>query len=173
MPDAHGGFTLLELIVVIVVMGLIFGIAVPQVENLSPMYSARAAARELGSELEFVRTNSILERKTYGLHYDLDRNIYAYILPPPEDEPDLPFEEWELGLEHELPGLVQFKSIQLADGMVVDSGSVDVILDPLGAAGSHIVTFVADETYTISMKFNALIGSVDFEAGEMSFVQYR
>ncbi len=167
------GFTLIELIIVLVIIGLIFGIALPNLENLSPEYSLRSAAREIGSQLEFIRSQCVIDRRKCGIQYDLENNFYRPVFPPPEDEVDLPLDQWPLGEPIELPPFVRFKAVKLADDFYVENGTIDVIMDPLGAAGNHIVVLDTEEGFTISVKFNALIGSVDFVLGEESFERYQ
>jgi prepilin-type N-terminal cleavage/methylation domain-containing protein len=175
MTDRRKGFTLIEIILVLVLIGILFGVVVPKVENLTPKYALRAAARSIGSQLEYVRSNCILRRQTFGISYDFELNRYRVIMPPPEGDPDLPLEEWPRTEPTKLPSLVRFHGVVLADNSVYlaeDEREVTVLLDPLGTTGSHVAILEDDVGHILSVKFNALTGTVDFYEEAVGFARY-
>lgn len=87
MRQRHpNGFTLLEMIIVLVIIGLILGIAVAR----GPMHSARldaeAAARELAGALRLARGRAIAADRTTAVALAADRyqidGLPAHGLPP-------------------------------------------------------------------------------------------
>ena len=68
--------------------------------------------------------------------------------------------------------LVGFHGIVLADNSVMNDGVVNVLLDPLGASGSHVVVLEAEDGHLLSVKFNALTGTVDFFPEIVGFARY-
>lgn len=174
MPVRQRGFTLIELIVVLVIVGLVFGVAVPHLERLSPRYSMRAAARRIASDLEYIQSTSSFRQKTYGVRYDLGENVSYTIMPPEKDDVWIPFDKWPLSTPKELPKLVEFRAVVLADNTVFEGEEVaDIMLDPLGASGSHVVILEDTDGHVMSVKFNALTGTVDFLPGEVGFARYE
>jgi len=168
------GFTLVELIVVLALIGIIFGIAVPRVENLTPKYAMRSAARSIASTLEYIRSQAVYQGKTFAILYDLKRNMYIPVFAPPEYEPDLPFELWPRGEPQSLPTLVRFHSIIRADNsifQVADTDQVPIRIDPMGASGSHVVVLTDADGHVLSVKFNALTGTVDFYGEIVAFAR--
>ncbi|HNS00662.1 MAG TPA: prepilin-type N-terminal cleavage/methylation domain-containing protein [Planctomycetota bacterium] len=167
------GFTLFELLVVLVVVGLIAGIGLPRLEALSPKYSLRAAARAIATELEYVRSTGVFQCRTYGMRYDIGRNVYYMVLPPEEDAGDIPFEDWPISSGMRPPALIAIKAVVLADNSVFEGDDIaDVVIDPLGAAGSHVVILTNTEGQVLSVKFNALTGTVDFFNEEVGFARF-
>lgn len=167
------GFTLIELLVVLVVVGLIAGIGIPRLETLSPKYSLRSAARTIATELEYVRSTGIFQHKTYGMRYDIGLDVYYMVLPPEEDAAEIPFEEWPISPPMRLPALVTIKAVVLADNSVFEGDDIaDVLIDPLGAAGSHVVILENIDGRILSVKFNALTGTVDFFNEEVGFARF-
>jgi general secretion pathway protein H len=75
-PAAEGGFTLLELLVVIAVLGfalvLITGYKAPWSSGLA----LRATAAELASGLRLARSEAILDNRSVALVLDLERHRY-------------------------------------------------------------------------------------------------
>lgn len=84
----RAGFSLVEIMAVLVILGVILMSIVPAIDNLVPAYRLRGAAREVASLIELAHSEAVSTRKEFRLAYDLDRNTYWLILPPkdPEEE---------------------------------------------------------------------------------------
>lgn len=163
----------MELIIVLVVVGMLFGVAVPRMERLSPKYSLRAEARGIASKLEYVRSTAVFQQKTYGVRYYVGYNAYQLVFPPPAGDADLPYEDWETSSMTRLDAMVKIRGVVLADNSFHGSeASVDVLIDPLGISGSHVVILEDIDGRVLSVKFNALMGTVDFYAAEVGFARF-
>jgi len=168
------GFTLIELIVVVTILGIISAVVVPQLGNISPRYRLRAAARIVGSQISWTRSMAGATGEEYAMRYDLDARTLWSILPPEEDDdPDLDIDE-RVALEKiVLPDRIEIAEVRFPDGDKEEgSGVAEVIFDAHGNEGSHIVVLRNEEESMISVKFSSLIGTVDFFAGEAEFEDY-
>ena len=168
------GFTLMEMVVVIVIMGLLFSVVLPSLEGISPKYRLRSGARELGSKINQLRSLAGATGKTFALHYDLEEQRFWMIMPPGADEdPDLPLEDREFGVKIDLPDHVEITEIILADGTSISGGELDVVFDPIGNEGSHIAYLRNNDDQLIAIKFNSLLGYVDYFDTEVKFERYQ
>ena len=173
-PRTSSGFSLIEIIIVIVILGVISALAIPAMNGLTPKYRLRAAARILAGQINEVRSNAGVTAKTYHLHYDLKENQAWIILPPGEDEdPELPIDEREVLNHLPLPKQVTMEKIILPDGTELEDEDVDIEFDPLGLQGSHIVYLRNIENHLIAVRFNSLLGEVAFSNKEIEFESYR
>ncbi len=70
------GYTLIELIVVIAIMGIIAGVAIPRV--IGSLYSGkqRSEAFQLLTTIRYAQGMAALQRAPYRLHFDLDNQSY-------------------------------------------------------------------------------------------------
>ena len=168
------GFTFLELMLVLLVLGIVFSIGVVKMTGTLPRYRLRTAARDIGMQVEDTRLIAISRGSWTGIRYHLDEDRCGYqILPPaPRDYPDEPVEEREpferIFFEHPdgnralYPG-VRIISIEMrGSNEVQTSGIIDVYFSPTGTEGSHIVRVAHQEGVVYSVTFNALTGTVDF-----------
>lgn len=85
---ARAGFSLVEIMAVLIILGVILMSIVPAIDNLVPAYRLRGAAREVASLIELAHSEAVSTRKEFRLAYDLDRNTYWLILPPKDPEQD-------------------------------------------------------------------------------------
>ena len=70
------GFTLLEMLAVIMVIGVILGLALPQVSSLGRA-ELRASTRRLSGTIRLGYHLAVLNKKNYRLLLDLDQQAYA------------------------------------------------------------------------------------------------
>jgi general secretion pathway protein H len=73
---ARAGFTLIELIVVLVIVTLLFMIAVPQMGNVLPQMKLKSGAREVMGALRESRSRAIMSNSDVVFSLDVDRHRY-------------------------------------------------------------------------------------------------
>src|SRR5579864_6672687 len=83
----RGGFTLIELIAVVVIMGLIAMVTVTRLDFLVPKYRLRGAAREVGSVLGLGKAHAASNGKDVYFEVDLARGAFWLLAPFPKQEP--------------------------------------------------------------------------------------
>jgi len=171
---AGDGFTLIELIVVVTILGIISAVVMPQIGNISPKYRLRSAARVVGSQISWTRSMAGATGEEYAMRYDLEAGALWSILPPgKDDDPELDIDEREALEKLELPDHIKIAEIRFPDGDKEEgSGIAEVVFDPHGNDGSHVVILQNEEETKISVKFSSLIGTVDYFAGEAEFEDF-
>ena len=70
------GYTLIELIVVVVLIGLVLTLAVPRLRNALLTDNLKGAARKMISIINNLRNEAIRDQRDYFLHLDLDVNKF-------------------------------------------------------------------------------------------------
>jgi prepilin-type N-terminal cleavage/methylation domain-containing protein len=173
-----GGFTFIELILVIAIVGVLFTIAAISFRGLMPKYYLRTSARAIATLVESLRLSAVTRGVWMGIHYELtppgDERTYHEVVPPaPEDDPDQPIEErTRIGRERTAPG-VRIARVVLPNSQTVDRGPVNILFSPMGNAGSHIVVLEGEEGRLSSVKLNCITGTVEvLENVEASFQHF-
>ncbi len=75
----NSGFTLMELVVVIALIGVLASLAIPEYINWLPKYRAKKAAMELSGQLHKVKLKAIRENRPRAVYFDENSDRY-YIL---------------------------------------------------------------------------------------------
>lgn len=76
MQKNSKGYTLIELIVVIVLLGIIFSFTAPKFRDAVLTDSLKNVTRDLIGKINILRSDAILESKDYLLRFDLEKNEY-------------------------------------------------------------------------------------------------
>ena len=69
-PNRQSGFTLIEMIVVLVVLGLVFGLVITRGPMHSATLDARTAAREVAQALRLARSRAIVSDRLVSVRID-------------------------------------------------------------------------------------------------------
>jgi len=98
------GFTLVQLMVVMAVMGVTASIALPGFMRFAPRMRLKSAARGIVSDMQMARTKSLKERSTWAIQFDTGTSEYVLLS---DDGPD---DTWNTGDD------TVFKTVNLTDG---------------------------------------------------------
>ena len=105
------GFTLIEMIVVIAIMAIMLGIAVPAFLGMTPRSSLKTAARDIISNLQLARVEALRGRTTWAVQFDTDNARYRILDDDGTDD------TWNTTDDH------VFKTVNFSDYRDVSYGS--------------------------------------------------
>ena len=167
------GFTLIEILAVVLIIGMVLAIVLPNLDRITPKHRLASAAREIASTSELARHLAITRSALYSVLYELDppgsrgRAIYRILLPPGEDG------QRDSLSGRVLPDGVAIRSVSVAGGSGASSGEVLIDFSPTGEDGAHIVVLENEDGALLSVKFQPLVGIASFSEGEARFEEYR
>ena len=130
-PAIQGGFTLLELVVVLSIVGIAVSFVLPSLERGFRQWRLQGAARDLATTLKFTRNQSVAQRASFQVVFDRSRNVYwldrtdAPALAEPEQA-----EEKQVRL-YALPGGVKFLAVTVGSTRA-DGERVGILFSPRG-----------------------------------------
>ena len=73
------GFTLVEILVLIAVLGIIGAIAVPNFIGLTPRMRIKSAARNIVSDMQMAKTKALRDGLTWTIQFDTSNNQYSVL----------------------------------------------------------------------------------------------
>jgi len=177
-------FTLLEMVVVLVLIGILLAASPMALDSLVAERELDSEVGRIGTTLEFLHTQAVLDRTDYAIHYDTEGRRWAMQVPEeieqPSPEPDgEPIRALVLDKEilldeldwHVLPAGLK---LEIYEGVRrIDSGSYRVILRANGTVDPHALIVESnnissldeiDRTRTIKVNFP---GFVSFAPGKV------
>ncbi|NJN14769.1 MAG: prepilin-type N-terminal cleavage/methylation domain-containing protein [Planctomycetes bacterium] len=150
LRSARGGFTLLEMVVVLVLVGLMLAVSPMALDSVVSERELESEVSKLGTTIEFLQTQAVLDRTDYAIHYDTEKGRWAMQMPEEVEQsprerggksfsalvldPDVGLDELDW---HALPAGI---SLELYEGVRrIDAGSYRVLLRANGTVDPHAV----------------------------------
>lgn len=155
---ASGGFTLLELVLVMVVIAIVIGVALPRLPDVAGMQIDRTS-RKTGIMFQLVRNKAVTLRRYYRLDVDVDRSRLAASYLGPE----------ELYIEDDAIRPVQFTdSVTIVDLITVQDGKVtngrgEVHISPRGIVEPSVIHLADTKGRIRSIRPHMVSGQVSVE----------
>ncbi len=166
-----GGFTLLELMVVVAIMALATRLVFLNAGAFIPSWQLNAQARKLASRISFLASEARIQGRTMGLEFDLDSQSVRTNLPPDyslalvdETSPPQLSTDWR-----RLDRPLVVASIEIGTkGNLFRSGSVVLPFSPLGTTVDAAILLKNPnyEKMEITLLVHGLTGEVEILPGE-------
>ncbi len=160
------GFTLIELAVVVCLVSLFLGLAVPRVEGFLFRGGLNGAARSMKASVRYLRSKSILTGEFTALCFDLDRNAYSGEYEPAErtagetgraGAPLIPPET--------LPEDVRFLDVSNIREPKRRTGELRSVLNPKGVIEETVIHLADDRGRRLTLVINAYTGRFSIHEG--------
>ena len=91
------GFTMLELMIILFILGILMAISIPSFSSWLPEYRLKCAVRELYSNMQFARMTSIRANVTYRLTFNIASGSYILQRPDLSIEKIIKFADYDPG----------------------------------------------------------------------------
>jgi prepilin-type N-terminal cleavage/methylation domain-containing protein len=160
------GFTLIEILVSLLIIGLLAAMIAPNLGAFVPKARLDAAAKVLAANIDFLRSEAKIQGKRFALELDLDRGMWRHVLPPEERltteqdvEPLEPHqEEWMLLQEG-----VRIATAGNANEGLAKAGKFSLVFDHNGQTGdqSIVLQLADDPTMTWTVNIRGLTGQCE------------
>lgn len=151
------GFTLVELVIVVFIMGILASVATPRIATRFDHYRVKAAAARIASDLDWARQHA----KRIGRDQQVIFTLPGSYALPGMDDPDHPSQGYAVDLAQ--------TEYDVTINSVSFDANLDVIFDMYGQpfAGSPLVPLMADGTVTISSGGQSRIVTVNAVTGKV------
>ncbi|MBE7416087.1 MAG: hypothetical protein HS130_13080 [Deltaproteobacteria bacterium] len=154
-----GGFTIIELVVLMAVIGLVLAVALPRLAGFEHA-ALKSQAGKLSTLLRYANESAATKRLHYKVSFDIENGSVMV-----ERSPDGREFSGDTGIR----GLKMSGGVALRDLVVegfgkIETGTVSVVFTPLGAAGGFSVHLEAGKDW-FTVKFNPYSGKAEVVEG--------
>lgn len=167
----RSGFTLLELILVVAILGIMVGVVAIRMDSMVPKYRLRGAAREVGANLKLAKSRAASTGRNVYVAFDVSEGKHWLLVAFPKLERDgtpkepVEFEYQEI-FKRALPSGVKFVDVLLSPDQKVEQGKAMVRVSPFGLS-NHVVVNLRGEDKPMAVRMNGLTGMIAY------FEEYR
>jgi type II secretion system protein H len=115
VKNREKGFTLVELMIVLVVLGLMLALAIPKLGELGDA-NLKRSARHLTGMIRFLRDDSQAKKAVYRIKFDIQNGHYWAELLTQTSDKTMEFKRYESTMvaEASLSGQTTFRDVQVA-----------------------------------------------------------
>jgi len=159
---ARGGFSLLELLVVLFIVAMLAAVVVPRMTGTLSNTRLKTASKNISAALRFARSRAATEKTVYTATFDMDAGRLAVVSGEAAvaDDGDGPGAG-----SYELPEGVKLETASLGEEEV-DSGVFDIRFFPTGGSTGGELVLVNDRERRYSISVDLITGVVTVEEVE-------
>lgn len=163
-PSNDRGYTLIELIVVIVLLGLMFGLAVPKFRQAVLSDSLNATSLRVIGLIEDLREKAVSDQVVYILHLDLrEKKLWAFAGTASEEE-----QETARARAYQLPADVDIEDIwSWSGGKLYDEATIR--FSKKGYIEQSMIHLKSEDGRQLSLELSPFLGSIKIHQGYVDF----
>jgi prepilin-type N-terminal cleavage/methylation domain-containing protein len=164
---AAGGFTLLELLVVVTMIAMISAMVIPNLGTFVPSTRLEGSGKQLLRTIDWVRSEARIQARRMSVELDLDHARWRVVYPPEvmltRDQEPSSLEEWSFKWEPLEDGVV-FAGAGDAKNGIARKSVYRLLFDEHGFTSDQLVILKLTETGSQllwSMELRGLTGNVE------------
>ncbi len=155
------GFTLLELMVVLVIVALTAAFVVPRLGGPLSRLGALSAAKKTGASLRYARSRAASEKKAYKVVFDTDKNFLT-ISPFYEESGREKTDDSKKSFNksYKLPKGVFFEELIDSHDRYADSGEFTMVFFPNGGSSGGKIIIRDEKNRRFTIEVDPISGAV-------------
>lgn len=157
------GFTLLEVVLVLLVIGLVLAVAFPRIRNIGGG-DVKLEARTLIGRIQGLYAEAAFTRRAHRLVLDVDKERYAAEVFDDDANAYVPVERTFMA-PVQLPSGIDLKDVITARAGKRAEGQAEIRFDPMGQAEFAEIHLEDEDGETLTLQINPLTGRVAVKEG--------
>ena len=160
------GFTLVELVMVMLVIGIIAAVAMPRVGSMMDRQSMRRTINVMRGTARYLQARSALTKRTYRLTFDLDnQTMSACYLTADSCQKD----NNRVVRDYTFPTTVRLLDVVSPAGEKTEEGAAATHIHPSGMAEASVIHLYGSNTEQMTVRIEPLTGRLKVLDGYIDF----
>jgi type II secretion system protein H len=151
-----GGFTLIELVVVVAIVGMVLASVAIRFDSLTVSARLRASAREIASTIGLAHSRASATGRAQTIVFDTGNQQYWIESSAEEGQPST---------ARSLYRSISFRDIQVGEELYGERGTLSIEISPLGITSACMIHLEAEGGGEMTLEVCPLTGSVRFYEG--------
>lgn len=161
----QSGFTLIELALVVVILGLMAGLCLPLLSNIEPD-RLKSTARRLSGTVKYLYNEAVMSGTEYRLIFDLTDNSYRAVQVGPTGELQPVGNQ---GRRYQLPDNVRLETVYQPQRGEYRDGQMTTSLHPEGWLEETIIHLADASQHRLTLRLVPLTGLTEIYQGYKDF----
>ena len=160
------GFTLLELLVVMVIIGFVSALVGPKLAGHGSNLNLATASKKISACLRYARSHAASEKRRYVATFDFNKNRLTIKIPQEKSEAqsgdfsDENAESAPVFKPYDIPEGVKLEKAYSRDDEEVDSDIFEILFFPSGGSSGGLVVLTNDREKKETIYVDLFTGSV-------------
>jgi len=150
------GFTFLEMAIVILLIGLMIGLATPRIRYALFTDNLKGTTRTMIGLVKGLREEAIREQREYRIHFDLDSNRYWILWASMSEEEKERVQEQAVAL----PQGVRVKDIWFADKGKTTRGEAQIRFNKKGYVPYSVIHIESEDGRAFTLELSPFLGRI-------------
>lgn len=167
------GFTLAEITVVVVIIGIIVAVSLPSMRNMAKNNRLRSSVREIMSLMKYARSEAVFNGRTTQVFLDTDgREFWVDLRTPDKKTGKYNPKDPKTTMERKRPleSNVFFNKVNALTANVLDGNVIAVDFFPDGTASPVMVNLANDQDVNYTIQVLKSTGLVELNKGDLDTV---
>ncbi len=157
------GFTLIEMMAVVVIIAIFVTVAILNVDSILPTYELRQTARQVGNVIQRAKSYAKHQARDMAIMYDFENNI-CWIVPAEAEFDKTEPHKYALKT-YRLPDGMEFNKIVFADDSSVETDIRSVRVSSAGLVVPHYVHIEREGKRKYTVMVRMMAGTVEYSDG--------
>ncbi|MFQ5559107.1 MAG: Tfp pilus assembly protein FimT/FimU [Nitrospinota bacterium] len=160
MKCRGGGFTLIELVIVLFIVGAVLSLTLPNLPDISAN-RLKAASKKLASTIKYIRNRAVIEKRFLFLNMNIDEGRY-YVTKAIKKDETVEYVEYkaDFAVKGQFPPQVHFEDIEAPETGKISFGEVVIHFSPRGYVESTNIHITDDKERSMTLLVHPVVGRV-------------